>query len=170
MHGKGTFFDSRLDDAAQFPIAARAGFGHTEASPDLVSPKLPALQAYELSLTAPAAPHDSFNKAAAERGKEVFDTAGKCATCHVAPTYTEPGWNLHTAAEVGVDDFQANRSPDKRYRTTPLKGLWTHSKGGYYHDGRFATLADVIKHYDSLMSLGLSAQQKGDLAEYLKSL
>jgi hypothetical protein len=170
MHGKGTFFDSRLDDAAQFPIAARAGFGHTEASPDLVSPKLPALQAYQLSLTAPAAPHGSFDRAAAERGKEVFDTAGKCATCHVAPTYTEPGWNLHAAAEVGVDDFQANRSPDKRYRTTPLKGLWTHSKGGYYHDGRFATLADVIKHYDSLMSLGLSTQQKGDLAEYLKSL
>jgi hypothetical protein len=170
MHGKGTFSDSRLDDAAQFPIAARAGFGHTQTSPDLVSSKLPALQAYQLSLDAPAAPRGSFDRIAALRGKEVFDSAGKCASCHVAPTFTEPGWNLHTGAEVGVDDFQANRSPDKRYRTTPLRGLWTHAKGGYYHDGRFATLAEVVAHYDSSMSLGLSVQQKNDLVEYLKSL
>jgi hypothetical protein len=170
MHGKGNFSDSRLDDAAQFPIAARAGFGHTHQSPDLVSAKLPALQAYQLSLRAPRAPQGSFNRSAALRGKEVFETRGKCATCHVSPTFTEPGWNLHTPDEVGVDDFQANRSPDGRYRTTPLKGLWTHVEGGFYHDGRFATLADVVNHYDTLLSLGLGAQQKNDLIEYLKSL
>jgi cytochrome c peroxidase len=123
-----------------------------------------------LSLRAPRAPQGSFDHSAAARGKLVFETTGKCATCHVSPTFTEPGWNLHTAEEVGVDDFQANRSPDKRYRTTPLKGLWTHVEGGFYHDGRFATLADVINHYDTLLGLGLGTQQKNDLAEYLKSL
>jgi len=77
---------------------------------------------------------------------------------------------MHTPAEIGIDDFQASRSPDRRYRTTPLKGLFAHLKGGFYHDGRFATLADVIDHYDATFALGLSAGQKSDLAEFLKSL
>jgi cytochrome c peroxidase len=88
----------------------------------------------------------------------------------VEPTYSEPGWPMHTPAEIGVDDFQANRAPDGRYRTTPLKGLWTHMKGGFYHDGRFATLADVVDHYDSFFGLGLSASEKSDIVEYVKSL
>ena len=73
-------------------------------------------------------------------------------------------------AEIGIDDFQANRAPDRHYRTPPLGGLWTHTKGGFYHDGRFATLPDVVNHYDSFFSLGLTSQEKGDLVEYLKSL
>ena len=77
---------------------------------------------------------------------------------------------MHTAAEIGIDDFQAQRSPDERYRTSPLKGLWTHGKGGYYHDGRFATLGAVVEHYDAHLGLGLDAAQKRDLVEYLKSL
>ena len=93
-----------------------------------------------------------------------------CATCHVEPLFTEPGWNMHTAAEIGIDDFQANRSPDRRYRTAPLKGLWTHQKGGFYHDGRFVTLKDVVNHYDRFFNLGLTEQEKGNLIEYLLSL
>ena len=77
---------------------------------------------------------------------------------------------MHTAEEIGIDDFQANRSPDKHYRTTPLKGLWTHTKGGFYHDGRFATLLDVVQHYDQHLKLGLTDQEKNELVEYLKSL
>jgi cytochrome c peroxidase len=77
---------------------------------------------------------------------------------------------MHTPEEVGIDAFQANRSPDKRYRTSPLKALWTHQKGGFYHDGRFATLRDVINHYNGFLGLGLLEQEKSDLVEYLKSL
>jgi cytochrome c peroxidase len=77
---------------------------------------------------------------------------------------------MHKASEVCVDDFQANRAPDHAYRTTPLNGLWTHTKGGFYHDGRFATLADVVYHYDTCFSLGLTAQEQGDVVEYMKSL
>lgn len=77
---------------------------------------------------------------------------------------------MHTAEEIGIDDFQANRAPDKRYRTSPLKGLWTHTKGGFYHDGRFSTLHDVVNHYDNYFGLRLSDQEKADLIEYLKSL
>jgi cytochrome c peroxidase len=77
---------------------------------------------------------------------------------------------MHSPAEIGIDDFQSNRAPDKRYRTTPLKGLWNHMQGGFYHDGRFATLRDVVSHYDKLFKLGLSSQEKGDLIEFLKSL
>jgi cytochrome c peroxidase len=84
--------------------------------------------------------------------------------------FTEPGWNMHTAGEIGVDDFQASRAPDDRYRTSPLKGLWTHTKGGFYHDGRFASLIDVVNHYDSFKSLHLTDQEKKDLVEYLKSM
>lgn len=170
MHGKGTFFDTRLNDANQFPVAARAGFGNVRNDPDLVSTKLPALHLYQLSIPAPKPPEGSFERGAAARGKVVFEQQGRCASCHVPPTYTEPGWNMHTAEEVGVDDFQANRAPDKQYRTSPLKGLWTHQSRGFYHDGRFQTLLEVVNHYDSRFGLHLSAQDKSDLVEFLKSL
>ena len=170
MHGKGNFFDPRLDDAAQFPVAARARMGHTTNATDLVTPKLAALQFYQLALKSPAAPAGSFDGAAATRGQAVFGGAAKCISCHMAPLFTEPGWNMHSGADVGIDDFQASRSPDGKYRTSPLRGLFTHTKGGFYHDGRFATLSDVVTHYNTVMSLGLAAGQQADLVEYLKSL
>jgi hypothetical protein len=170
MHGQGTFYDPRLNDAIKFPIAARAGFGNVRNDPDLITPKLPALQFYQLAIPAPAAPAGSYDVAAAARGESLFKGQAKCSVCHVPPIYTEPGWNMHTPAEIGIDDFQAKRSPDERYRTAPLKGLWTHQKGGFYHDGRFATLSDVIEHYNSFFGTNLSGQQKADLVEYLKSL
>lgn len=170
MHGSGTFFDPRLDDASKFPVAARAGFGHVANTPDLITPKLAALHFYQLSLTAPKPPATSFDAEAAERGKELFNGIAKCSTCHVPPLFTEPGWNMHKGEEIGIDDFQANRAPDGRYRTSPLRGLWTHTKGGFYHDGRFATLNDVVQHYNSFFGLGLDDNQVHDLVEYLKSL
>jgi hypothetical protein len=170
MHGKGTFLDSRLNDSSQFPVAAKAGFGHVRNDPDLVTSKLPALHFYQLAIPAPTPPAGSFDAKGAERGKLLFNGKAKCARCHVPPIFTEPGWNMHTAAEMGIDDFQANRAPDKRYRTAPLKGLFAHAKGGFFHDGRFATLGDVVNHYDAFLKLGLSETEKKDLVEYLKSL
>lgn len=170
MHGKGTFFDPRLNDPAQFPVAAKAGFGNVRNNPDLVTSKLAALHFYQLAIPAPKPPEGSFNKELATRGKVIFDGKAKCATCHVPPLFTEPGWNMHTASEMGIDDFQAIRSPDKRYRTAPLKGLWTHQKGGFFHDGRFADLTAVVEHYNGLFKLNLTEQEKRDLVEYLKSL
>jgi CxxC motif-containing protein (DUF1111 family) len=140
------------------------------ATPDLITSKLGALHFYQLAIPAPTPPKGSFDQAAAGRGKEVFEGNARCATCHVPPLFTEPGWNMHTPAEIGVDDFQSARAPDKRYRTSPLKGLWTHQAGGFYHDGRFPTLLDVVNHYDGFLGLGLTARDKNDLVEYLKSL
>lgn len=170
MHGKGTFFDPRLDNAAQFPVAAKAGFGHVKNVPDVITSRLASLHFYQLAIPAPAPPKGTFDKDAAKRGEAVFNGTGKCSSCHVPPLYTEPGWNMHTPSEMCVDSFQADRAPDKRYRTSPLNGLWTHTKGGFYHDGRFSTLLDVVNHYDSCFSLGLSDQDKTDLVEFLKSL
>jgi len=170
MHGKGTFFDPRLNDATKFPVAARAGFANVRNQPDLITAKLGLLHFYQLGIPAPKPPIGSFDAEAAARGKELFNGAAKCAPCHVPPLFTEPGWNMHTPAEVCVDDFQANRAPDGRYRTAPLKGLFSHARGGFYHDGRFATLGEVVKHYDGCMDLGLSDAQVHDLVEYLKSL
>ncbi|MCI0417426.1 hypothetical protein L0222_32070 [bacterium] len=170
MHGKGTYIDSRLNNALQFPVAAKAGFGNVRNNPDLVTSKLGALHFYQLAIPAPTPPAGSFNKEEADKGKILFESKAKCATCHVPPIFTEPGWNMHTADEIGIDDFQANRSPDKRYRTAPLKGLWTHQKGGFYHDGRFATLLDVVEHYNQFFRSGLTEQEKKALVEYLKSL
>jgi hypothetical protein len=172
MQGKGTFFDPRLEDASKFPIAAANDFGNVRREPDLVTPELAALHFYQLAIPAPAAPKGSFDAAAAERGAALFAADGnaRCATCHVPPLYTEPGFNLHTPAEIGIDAFQAQRGPEDGYRTTPLRGLWTHTKGGFYHDGRFPTLRAVVDHYDALQSLGLSDSEKGDLVEFLKSL
>jgi len=170
MHGQGTFFDPRLDNAAQFPIAAKNKFGHVTHNPDLVSAKLPGLHDYQLSLPAPPPPTSTFNAAAAARGSKLFSGRAGCANCHVKPMFTEPGWNMHKGSEICIDDFQADRAPDHAYRTTPLAGLWTHTQGGFFHDGRFATLLAVVNHYDSCFSLGLSGPEKQDLVQYLKSL
>jgi cytochrome c peroxidase len=132
--------------------------------------KLAALHIYQLSIPAPKAPPGSFDSAAFERGKALFNGSAKCATCHVPPLFTEPGNNLHAPSEIGVDSFQADRSPTHMYRTAPLAGLWSHQKGGFYHDGRFATLLDVVDHYDALLKLDLSSMQKNDLVEYLKGI
>jgi hypothetical protein len=173
MHGKGRFYDPRLKDETQFPIAAKNGFfdlPHISPAEDLITSKLPALHFYQLAIPAPDPPEGSFNPAAASRGNALFVGKANCNSCHVQPIFTEPGWNMHTPAELCIDDFQANRSPDRRYRTSPLKGLWTHQKGGFYHDGRFATLLDVVNHYNTCFSLGLTDQEKNDLVQYLLSI
>src|SRR6266542_3905318 len=156
MHGKGTFYDPRLNDPVKFPIAARNGFGNVRGAPDLTTAKLAALHFYQLAIPAPSPPEGSFNQESAARGEAIFMGQAQCAVCHVPPLFTEPGWNMHTAEEIGIDDFQAKRSPDERYRTAPLGGLWTHQKRGFYHDGRFATLLDVVNHYNSLKQLNLT--------------
>jgi mono/diheme cytochrome c family protein len=183
MGGKGTFNDPRLDDTNHWPIAATARFGHVSvANPedDQVTPKLPALHYYQLSLLAPKpAAGTDFNVAAADRGKTLFAGKANCASCHHSPIWTEPGLNDHTPAEIKIDSFQADRSPAGTYRTMNLAGLYLRerglfmkpeNKGRFYHDGRFPTLLDVVNSYNSRFTLGLTAQESQDLVEYLKSL
>jgi hypothetical protein len=170
MHGAGTFFDARLNNADQYPVSAKSGSGNERTRSDRVTSKLAALHFYQLSIPAPKAPSGSYDQAAFARGKALFQGAAKCATCHVPPLFTEPGQNLHAPSEIGIDAFQADRSPTHMYRTAPLAGLWTHAKGGFYHDGRFATLRDVVNHYDEHLKLNLTDAQKSDLIEYLKGI
>jgi hypothetical protein len=184
MHGTGNFYDPRLDDKTRYPLAAEAGFGHTHpyvgqgvlpvpdkptGEPDRVTEALRSLDLYQRSLPVPTPPKGSFDAAAAKRGAQVFNGPGKCASCHMGSIGTEPGYNAHTPAQICTDAFQADRGPDGTYTTAPLQALFTRSKRGFYHDGRYPTLMDVVNHYDGCFKLGLSAQQKGDLVEYLKS-
>jgi len=155
MHGQGSFSDPRLGIA----IVAR---------PDLVTPKLPALRAYQLSLDAPAPPRGSFDPAAADRGRQVFNGAARCASCHIPPAFTDAGLTLHAPAETGMDPLRATRGGNAGYRTTPLRGAW--QRAPYFHDGSAATLADVVEHYAAVLGLSLTARQKADLVQYLKSL
>ena len=170
LQGKGNFYDDRFNDAKKYPVAAKLGFGNKRNAPDMITDKLAALQFYQLAIPAPKAPDSMYNKEAAQRGMLVFNVKAKCAVCHVPPLFTEPGWNTHKPSDIGIDDFQSNRSPDKTYVTQGLKGLWTHMKGGFYHDGRFATLMDVVNHYNDFKKLTLNEAEKKDLVEYLKSL
>ncbi len=183
MHGIGRFFDPRLNDATRFPIAAANGFAdlpHISPEQDRITKKLPSLHFYQLAIPAPDPEAGTdFNAAAASRGDALFTGKAKCNDCHVKPLWTEPGWNLHTPTEMGIDSFQADRSPDGVYKTMNLAGIFVRenglfmspaNKGRYYHDGRFATLLDVVNHYNTRFSLGLTTQEKTDLVEYLKSL
>ena len=175
MQGQGTFYDPRLNDADRFPIAEAAGFGDVRHDPDRVTGQLAGLHVYQLSLKAPNPPPGSFDRAAAARGMDVFNSEekGNCARCHVPPLFTEPGWNTHKAEEIGIDDFQAKRSPDGTYRTAPLRALWDMKKihkGGFYHDGRFPTLDAVVEHYNRHFDLRLTDKEKEELIEYLKSI
>jgi mono/diheme cytochrome c family protein len=158
MHGHGSFSEPRLGIEVN----------NTDGTGDLVEDKLPALEAYQLSLAAPAAPADSFDAAAAERGRSVFEGQGQCATCHSGETFTDANTLLHEPAEVPTDPTHAERSATQMYRTTPLRGVWQHPP--YFHDGSATTLADVVERYDAASGLGLTAEQKADLVEYLKSL
>ena len=131
MMGKGTFYDPRLNDAEQFPVAARTGFANVRKTPDLITPKLADLHFYQLALRAAAAAGRQLRRRPPPtRGKALFDGKARCAECHVPPMFSEPGWPMHTAAEIGIDDFQAQRSPDERYRTTPLR------RAALAHEGR----------------------------------
>jgi mono/diheme cytochrome c family protein len=155
MGGQGNFSDPRLG----------IEITHT---PDLVTPKLPALRAYQHSLPAPPPPAGSYDAAAATRGRAVF---GKnCMSCHVGGDGTDNngGNKLHAPEETGMDGAYAARTANKAYRTTPLRGLWQHPP--YFHDGSAATLADVVTHYNQARNLQLTAQQQADLVEYLKTL
>jgi mono/diheme cytochrome c family protein len=154
MGGRGNFSDPRLGIDVKH-------------SPDIVSPKLPALRAYQHSLPTPSAPAGSFDAVVAARGRSLFDRT--CASCHVGGSGTDNNnGTLHTPAETGVDGAYAARTATKAYRTTPLRGLWQHAP--YFHDGSAATLADVVAHYNRVRSLGLTSEQQRDLVEYLKSL
>jgi cytochrome c553 len=169
MHGKGSFSDPRMT-AAQFPAGARAHLNQVRNPDDQITAKLAALQFYQLGIPTPKAPEGSYDKTQAEQGKVLFSGKAKCATCHVPDLYSEPGSSLHTPEEIGIDDFQSSRSPTKMYRTTPLRGLWSHQKGGFYHDGRFQTLDEVVSHYDQHLQLKLSDSERKELVEFLKSL
>ena len=184
MHGLGNFFDPRLDDKKKFPLAAAAHFGHTHpyvgegvlpvparktGLRDQTTEALRSLDLYQRALPVPRPPKGSFNRAAAARGRRVFSGPGRCASCHMGSIGTEPGYNAHTPSELCIDSFQANRGPDGTYVTAPLQALFTRSKRGFYHDGRFKTLLDVVDHYDSCFKLGLSGRQKSDLVQYLRS-
>jgi len=170
MHGQGNFTDSRLNDAVKFPIAAKNKFAQVQSPVDLVTSKLPALQVYQLSLAAPSPAKESYDSILAIKGAKIFNGKAKCATCHTPPLYTDAGWNMHSANEIGIDNFQSSRSPDGQYRTTPLKGLFTRETGGFYHDGRFATYKAVVDHYNSQQKLQLSDDEQKNLIEFLKSL
>jgi hypothetical protein len=162
MGGHGTFMEPRT------------GVNVTNGTDDLVSSKLPALQEYQLSIPAPAPPAGSFDQAGADRGKMVFEGAGKCSTCHSGDTFTDANSKLHDPSEVvsepepGTGTSYAARSATKKYRTAPLKGVWQHPP--YFHNGTAATLKDVVDTYNTKKSLGLTDAQKSDLVEYLKSL
>ncbi|MGF1468131.1 MAG: hypothetical protein ACFCGT_18580 [Sandaracinaceae bacterium] len=170
LFGEGTFDDARLADADEFPVAAAAGLDRTDAENDRITPLIPALHVYLVSLPAPVPEPGSFDEAAAERGEALFNGAAQCATCHVPPLYSEPGWNLHPASDIGIDSFHADRGPEDAYRTTPLLGLAARQTGGFYHDGRFATVDDVIDHYNGVFDLGLGEDEQSDLAQFLLSL
>jgi hypothetical protein len=123
MHGKGNFFDPRLSNKEQYLVAAQANLGNVRASEDRITPKLVALHFYQLAISVPKPPEGSFDRASADRERVVFNGKSKCAVCHVPPIFTEPGWNLHKPEEIGIDAFQADRAPDRAYRTTPLRAL-----------------------------------------------
>ncbi len=156
MHGLGNFSDSRLGPAYTFVSQV-----------DLVSPKLPALKNYQLSLPKPTAPQVA-DAAAVARGQALFLGAANCSSCHAPPTYTDANVRLHSPTESGTDPHWALRSATKMYRTTPLRGLVFHPP--YFHDGSASTLLDVVNHYNTLFKLGLNDQQKSDLVEFLKTL
>jgi cytochrome c peroxidase len=173
MQGQGRFYDPRLNDPVKFPLDAKFGTWNITSTEDHVTSKLAPLHAYQLSLAAPKPEAGSYNITAAALGEAIFNGKtgqANCAICHTPPLYAEPGWMMHNGSEIGIDNFQADRSPDGMYRTINLRGMQAHSEGGFFHDGRFATLQDVVLHYNNTFNLKLSQQDVNNVVEFLKSL
>jgi hypothetical protein len=184
MHGIGNFVDPRLDDAKKYPLAAKNGFGHIfpyvgsgvlpvpDKNPglrDQATEAMRSLDFYQRALPAPKPPKGSFDPAAAKRGESVFNGQGKCSGCHMGSIGSRPGYNAVKPAQICTDAYHANRAPDGTYVIPPLQALFTRSKRGFYHDGRYPTLMAVVNHYDNCFKLSLNTQQKSDLVQYLKS-
>jgi mono/diheme cytochrome c family protein len=155
-------------------VEPRTGVSVANGTDDLITAKLPALQAYQLSLAAPVPPTGSFDVVAAVRGKAVFNGAGKCVACHSGAEFTDANSRLHPVSDVvsepepnGAPSY-ASRSATKQYRTAPLKGVWQHAP--YFHNGSAPTLLAVVETYNTKQSLGLTPSQMTDLAQYLQSL
>jgi len=169
MGGQGNFSDPRLNDADKFPLAVDRGVFNITVTEDLVGPKLESLLEYQLSLLAPVPDPNSYNEEAAIRGQKLFEGKADCISCHSGPAFVDN--ILHTPEEIGIDDFEANRSPTGKYRTPPLRGLFVKSDGtGFFHDGRFGTLNEVVTHYDNHFDLELTVSEQLDLVEFLKAL
>jgi len=172
MGGVGNFSDPRLNDPVKFPLAVERGVFNITVANDLIDSKLESLKEYQLSLLAPKPDPDSYNEDAAIRGQQLFNGKAKCSTCHPSPVFADN--ILHSPEEIGIDDFEANRSPTGMYRTPPLRGAFLKSVEnggtGYFHDGRFGTLTEVVDHWDNHFDLALNDNEKLDLVEYLKAL
>jgi mono/diheme cytochrome c family protein len=161
MGGQGTFNDPRINL-------------FINQTPDLVTPKLPALLRYQLRLRTPKLA-DDIDRQRARRGRELFQNEARCATCHQGRTFTDVRSGpdrtvplLHAPAETGMEPVYASRSATGQYRTTPLRGLLQHPP--YFHDGSAPDLPAVVEHYDAQLGLNLTAAQKAELVEYLKTL
>ena len=156
MGGQGAFVDERIGVSRPLPSGTE----------DLVRPKLPALRDYQLSLAVPTPPAGSFDSAAAQRGRAVFEGGARCTSCHEGQLRTES--DLHPPSDTQTEPVHANRSATKRYRVTPLRALFQHPP--YFHDGSARTLDAVVDHYVRIMGLNLTPGQRTDLIEYLKSI
>ena len=91
MHGSGTFFDARFNNAEQYPVSAKNGFGNTRGTPDRVTAKLAALHFYEIAIPAPKPPANSFDTGAAARGEDLFNDEGTMRDLPRAPSLHRAG-------------------------------------------------------------------------------
>lgn len=96
--------------------------------------------------------------AAVLRGRDVFEHQG-CGSCHVPPSYTSP-----KAYDVGSGDDATN----KTFNPPSLRGV--SQAGPFFHDGRAATLADVLTRHRHQLRGELANDDLADLLAFLESI
>lgn len=148
-----------------------------------------ALAAFERSIVSGRAPFDRWVAGernaispSAERGFAIFNTTGRCATCHTGWRFTDDGFH-----DIGVgadDEGRAAVAPgiDQlrfAFKTPTLRNI--DRRGPYMHDGSLRTLEDVIAFYNEppvqrpslspdLVPLHLSQADRDDLLAFLRTL
>jgi len=145
-------------------VAVRAGIRHIQFA---VRPETDAvaIDTYLKSLKPTPSPYLRRGElsTAAKRGQEIFEKAN-CAQCHPAPLYTNlKGYNVGTGRD---------REENTLFDTPTLIELWR--TGPYLHDGRAATMKDVLKKDNAADKHGktsdLTDAQIKDLALFVLSL
>jgi YVTN family beta-propeller protein len=141
--------------------AVTKSFTETMYGPKPTDAEVKGMLAFFETLEQPPNPHRKDESAV--RGEKLFRGKAGCVHCHKGDEYTST-----SNYDVGLED---DGSPYDKWNPPSLRGLW--DRGPYLHDGRAATLEELLKQHHTPQKLGgeeLTAEERKDLIAFLKSL
>ena len=153
-----------------------------------------AIASFQRTLISGNSPFDKFDydgdqkaiSESAKRGKNLFFDKARCNLCHMGVNFSDEkfhnigiGWDASDTLDLGRYRVSKSEKDLGAFKTPTLREI--SKTAPYMHDGRFATLEDVIDHYNKggvknpfldnqIVPLDLSKEEIKDLIAMLRSL